>query len=144
MTYAEWEREVPAVIRSDSLWRVEAYRLSLFLSDLAWEDATVLLGDERTRGIANQLYRAAGNISANIAEGYSRHTGKQRALYYEYALGSVRETRDWYYKGRHVLPKAVVDHRLELSTSIIRLALKMTENERRTNRTVSNAKGALT
>jgi len=142
MTYAEWEREVPAVIRSDTLWRVEAYRLSLFLSDLAWEDVTLLMNDERTKGIANQLYRAAGNISANIAEGYSRHTGKQRALYYEYALGSVRETRDWYYKGRHVLPQAVVDHRLELSTSIIRLALTMTDNERSTNRTVSNAKGA--
>ena len=144
MTYDEWERGVPTVIRSDSLWRVEAYRLSLFLSDLAWEDATTLLNDERTRGIANQLYRAAGNISANISEGYSRHTGKQRALYYEYALGSVRETRDWYYKGRHILSKAVVDHRLELSTSIIRLALKMTYHERTTNRTVSNAKGALT
>ena len=144
MTYAEWEREVPAVIRSDSLWRVEAYRLSLFLSDLAWEDATILLNDERTRGITNQLYRAAGNISANISEGYSRHTGKQRALYYEYALGSVRETRDWYYKGRHVLAKAVVDHRLELSTSIVRLTLTMTDHERSTNRTVSKAKGALT
>jgi len=143
MTYDAWEKSVPAVIRSDSLWRVEAYRLALFLSDLAWEDATTLLSDERTRGIANQLFRAAGNISANISEGYSRHTGKQRALYYEYALGSVRETRDSYYKGRHALAKAVTSHRLELSTSIIRLALTMTAHERSTNRTVTKVKGAL-
>ena len=32
MTYEEWEAGTPKVIRSDTLWRVEAYRLSLFLS----------------------------------------------------------------------------------------------------------------
>lgn len=39
MTYDEWEASVPAFITEDTLWRVEAYRLGLFLSDLAWEDA---------------------------------------------------------------------------------------------------------
>ena len=119
MTY-EWEEGVPAVIRSDSLWRVKAYRLGLFLSDLAWEDAGKLIGEPRARGTADQLYRAAANISSNISEGYSRNTGKGRAIFYEYALGSTRETRYWYYKSRLALPSDVVDHRIEIASTIIR------------------------
>jgi hypothetical protein len=30
MTYDDWEELVPAQIKGDSLWRVEAYRLGLF------------------------------------------------------------------------------------------------------------------
>src|SRR3954462_14827012 len=134
MTYEEWEATVPAEIRGDTLWKAKAYRLSLFLSDLAWLDVTKLAADRRLVSTADQLYRAAGNISSNISEGYSRGTGKDRARFYEYALGSARETRDWYYKGRHVLDAAVVAHRLDLSTEIIRLTIEMTANERRTNR----------
>jgi len=136
MTFREWVDTVPAVIRADSLWLVEAYRLSLYLNDLAWDDATALLRDPRTERIADQLYRAAGKISSNVAEGYSRNTGKARAQYYEYALGSARETRDWYYKGRHVLGERATTQRIELSTQIIRLTLTMTNQERRTNRKV--------
>jgi len=139
VTYEEWEANVPALIREDTLWRVEAYRLGLFLSDLAWEDATKLLKDRRTWGIADQLYRAAGNVSSNVGEGYSRCTGKDRARFYEYALGSTRETRDWYYKGRHVLDPTVVSHRLELSTRIIRLTITMVANERSSNRRIGDA-----
>ena len=29
MTYDEWEKQVPSLIRGDTLWRVEAYRLGL-------------------------------------------------------------------------------------------------------------------
>ena len=136
MTYEEWEANVPAVIREDTLWRVEAYRLGLFLSDLAWEDAGRLLKDRRTWGIADQLYRAVGNISSNVGEGYSRCTGKDRARFYEYALGSARETRDWYYKGRHVLDEALVLHRADVTTRIIRLTLTMISTERTTNRRI--------
>ena len=101
MTYEAWEMGVPEAIRGDTLWKVKAYRLALFLSDLAWHDVTKLAQDRRTREIADQLYRAAGNISSSIGEGYSRGTGRDRARFYEYSLGSARETRDWYYKGRH-------------------------------------------
>jgi four helix bundle protein len=95
-----WMEGVPAEIRGDSLWLVEAYRLSLFLGDLAWQDSNCLAEDARMIHVADQLRRATSRISANIAEGYSRETGKARATYYEYALGSARESRDWYYKAR--------------------------------------------
>src|SRR4051812_8293007 len=136
MTQDEWELTVPGEITSDSLWRVEAYRLGLFLSDLGWSDCGKLLGERRTIGIADQLFRAVGKISSNVGEGYSRNSGKERAHYYEYAEGSAREARDWYYKSRHVLGKSVTAHRLQLTTSIAKLAARMTVAERRRNRKI--------
>jgi four helix bundle protein len=86
--------------------------------------------DNRTKGLSDQLYRAVGSISANVAEGYSRSTGKDRARFYEYALGSAREARNWYYLGRHVLGEAVIQHRLELLDQIIRLLVTMVPQQR--------------
>jgi four helix bundle protein len=109
---------------------MEAYRLGLFIADVGWHDVTKLMRDKRTLDLSDQLYRALGSISANLAEGYSRGTGKDRARFYEYALGSARESRDWYYKGRHVLGEAVTRHRLSLLTQIIRLLLTMIPQQR--------------
>lgn len=80
--------------------------------------------------MADQLYRAVGSIGANIAEGYSRGTGKDRARFYEYALGSARESRDWYFKGRYVLREEVVQHRLSFMTEITRLLLTIIPQQR--------------
>lgn len=130
MQYGEWERSVPETIRADSLWKVKAYRLALFLTDLGWHDVTKLMRDRRTIALADQLYRALGSISANLAEGYSRGTGKDRARFYEYSLGSARESRDWYYRGRHILGENVMQHRLQLLTEVIRLLLTMVPQQR--------------
>ena len=137
MKYDEWEQSVPPQIRADTLWRVEAYRLGLFISDLAWQDAPKLLKDPRTREYGDQLLRATARISACIAEGYSRDTGKARSTYYQYAMGSARESRDWYYKARRSFRPAVLEHRFELCTMIIRLTLKMVATEGRSNRRAS-------
>ena len=125
-----WEKSVPDSITTDPLWRVEAYRLALFSADLGWHDVTKLMSDRRTRGLADQLYRALGGIGSQIGEGYSRGTGRDRARFYEYALGSARESRDWYYKARHVLGESVVAHRLNLLTQIARLLLVMIPDQR--------------
>lgn len=130
LTYQSWEEEVPDEIKGDALWGVEVYRLGLFVAELGWHDVTKLVRDRRTRGLGDQLYRALGSISANVAEGYSRGTGKDRARFYEYALGSARESRDWYYKGRHVLNEAVTLHRIGLLTQVIRLLLVMVPQQR--------------
>ena len=130
MNYEEWEETVPGEITGDSLWKMEAYRLGLFAADVCWHDVTKLMQDRRTLGLSDQLYRALGSVSANLAEGYSRGTGKDRARFYEYALGSARESRDWYYKGRHVLGETVAQHRLSLLTQIIRLLLTMIPQQR--------------
>jgi len=120
-SYQEWEDGIADEVKQDSLWKMTAYRLSLFVGDVGWEDVKKLMHTRPLQGIADQLYRALGSISANLAEGYSRSTGKDRARFYEYSLGSARESREWYFKARHVLGDDVYRHRLELLTRIIQL-----------------------
>jgi hypothetical protein len=49
---------------------------------------------------------------------------------YEYALGSTRESRHWYYQGRHVLSEKVAEHRINLLAEIARLLLSIIPQER--------------
>lgn len=86
--------------------------------------------------VADQLLRASGSVSANIEEGFSHRTGKERVRFYTYALGSARETRGWYFKSRHVLKAKAVSHRIDLITQVIRLLLTMIPDQRRNNYTV--------
>ncbi len=130
MNFEGWEKELPKTITSDPLWHVQVYRLSLFVADIGWHDVTKLSQDYRTRSLSDQLYRAVGSVGANIAEGYSRQSNKEQARFFEYALGSARESRDWYFKARHVLGDEVVNHRLDLLTQIIRLLLKTIPQKR--------------
>jgi len=130
MTFNQWMESVPQVIKGDPVWKVQAYRLALFAGDLAWSDVTKLVGDKRTISVADQLNRSAGAISGDIAEGYSRRSGKDQARFYEYGLGSSREARDWYYKGRHFLGHCVANHRMELHTHVIKSLLTIIPNER--------------
>jgi four helix bundle protein len=130
LNYEEWEKTVPETITGDSLWKIRAYRLALFLSDLGWHEITRLMRDRRTISLSDQLCRALGSIGANLAEGYSPGTGKDRARFYEYSLGSARESRDWYYKGRHILGETVAQHRLQLLTEVVRLLLTMVPQQR--------------
>ncbi|MCS3757153.1 four helix bundle protein [Salinibacter ruber] len=130
MTFESWKEDVPDDIREDPLWGMRVYQLSLFASDVSWRDAGTLRDEERTQSLADQLYRAVGSVGANVAEGYSRGSGKDRARFYEYALGSARESRDWYFKGRFVLRNEVVQHRLSFMTEIIRLLLTIIPQQR--------------
>ena len=130
MSYEEWSRTVPDVLRSDPLWRREDYRLALYVADLGWEDVRRLARVRSTGAISDQLCRAVGSIGANIADGYRRASGADRARFYGYALGSAREARDWYHKSRHVLGPKVARHRLRVLTSVIRLLTATIPHER--------------
>ncbi len=130
MTFKEWMETVPETLRGDPVWNVQAYRLAVFAGDLVWHDVTRLVRDRRTISLADQLHRSVGAVSCDIAEGFSRRSGKDQARFYEYGLGSAREARDWYFKGRHILGDAVVAHRMELLTRIIKSLLTIIPNER--------------
>lgn len=108
-------------IRQDPLWNLEVYRLGLFIADIGWEDIVILDKNRITRDEADQIHRSLDSISANIAEGYSRSTGKDRARYFEYSLGEAREARDRYYKVRRALKPEVALHRIKLLTQIIKI-----------------------
>jgi four helix bundle protein len=129
MKYEEWEKLVPNELKKDSLWKMKAYKLGLYAADLGWMDANKI-SESHFFQVADQLLRSIGSISANLAEGYSRSTGKDRARFYEYALGSAREGRDWYFKARHILGNQVLNHRITLITDIIRLLLTIVPQQR--------------
>lgn len=130
MNYDEREKTVPPVISDDALWKMKVYRYALFLSDIGWLDVSTLVKDVRTKSLSDRLCRAVGSIPANLEEGYSKLSAKDRARFYEYALGSARESRGWYYRGRHVLGEEVFTHRATLLTEIIKMLLKIVPEER--------------
>ena len=133
MKFEDWLAEVPTPLTLDTLWKLEAYRLGLFASDLGWRDVTKLLRDRRTISLADQLYRSLGGNQRNHCRGIFADDRKGTARFYEYALGSAREARDHYYKGRFILGAEVTEHRVKLLTGIIRLMLRMVPDQRGKN-----------
>lgn len=131
MKYAEWLSNVPSEIANDPIWKLEVYRLALFAGDLGWEDVLKLSKERLMFSVADQLHRSLGSISANLTEGYSRSKGLDRARFFEISLGSARESRDWYYKSRHVLSAEVIKHRIGLATQIIAMLAPMIQHQRK-------------
>ncbi|WP_425402408.1 four helix bundle protein [Gracilimonas tropica] len=80
--------------------------------------------------MADQLIRSSGSISANISEGYSRISNKEKARFYEIAFGSAPEARGWYFKSRHILTPELASKRIYLITKIIKLLLNMISDRR--------------
>jgi four helix bundle protein len=130
MNYQEWLTTLPVEITQDPLWKLEVYRLALFVAEIGWEDVLILNKNNLTRDAADQIIRSLDSISANIAEGYSRSTGKDRARYFEYALGEAREARDRYFKARRVLKQEVVLHRIKLLTQIVKMLNALVPTQR--------------
>lgn len=131
MKYLEWQETVFAEIKNDPIWKLEVYRLALFAGDIGWQDILTLSKVNLMYSIADQLHRALGSISANLTEGYSRSKGLDRARFIEISLGSARESRDWYYKSRHVLKTEVVSHRIGLITHIVGMLTPMIPHQRK-------------
>ncbi|HSL27627.1 MAG TPA: four helix bundle protein [Anaerolineales bacterium] len=130
MNYQEWIATVPIEITQDPLWKLDVYRLGLFIAEIGWEDVVILSKNNLTRDAADQIVRSLNSISANIAEGFSRSTGKDRARYFEYALGEAREARDRYFKARRVLKNEVVLHRIKLLTQIVKMLNTLVPTQR--------------
>ena len=80
--------------------------------------------------VGGQLRRSAISIPANIAEGYSRFSGKDRARFYELALGSAREAREWYARLSGPLGAHAVAQRTDLLNHIIRILTYAIPEER--------------
>jgi four helix bundle protein len=88
----------------------------------------------RNACVRDQLLRAVGGISASIEEGYSRSSSRERAHFYEYALGSAREARGWYFRCARALPPELLTARLALLTQIIRILTAVVPDERESNK----------
>ena len=114
----------------DPLNRMRVFELVSELIPDCFGDATVLVGDPVTTEIAGQLYAGVGSIATNIAEGYSRSSGKERAHIFEYALGSVRECMVWYKSSLPILGESVVTDRRNRLEEMRRLLLAIIPRER--------------
>jgi four helix bundle protein len=128
--FTEWEARLPASFKRDPIWRTPSYRYGVWLADLVKEDIRVLRTDPDYRNVAEQLLRAVEGISSNLAEGYSRSTGAERARYYGYSLATTRESRDWYFKARESLGPDLVERRLAILEPIVRILTAVVPRER--------------
>ena len=128
--FEESGRIIADADKHDPLSRMRVYRLACELVNDSWHDAEVLRQHPATERISGQLFRAVGSIAANLAEGYSHSSGRDRARIFEYALGSAREALVWFRSVRHVLGDAVVSERLGKIEEIRRLLLAIIPRER--------------
>jgi four helix bundle protein len=109
---------------------MRAYQLARTLLADSWADAERLRHHLVTEKVSGQLYAAVGSIAANIAEGYSRSSGRDRVRIFEYALGSARESMTWYRSAEPVLGAQIVCGRLDTLEEIRRLLLAIIPRER--------------
>ncbi len=128
--FAEWEASVSEAIKADPLWHMRVYRLSLFVGTRVMVDAHALSRATGGAPIADQLTRAVASIGANIAEGYSRDSGRDRARIFGYALGSARESLHWYRASERCLPGERVAPQMAALDQIRRLLLAIIPKER--------------
>jgi four helix bundle protein len=130
MELDEWVGQAPRAMREAAIWKVRAFQIASYVATLAAEDAIMLEGAARFARVVAQLVGAAGSIAANITEGYSRMSRKERIKYYEYALGSANETSSWYQSAANGLAPDVLENRLTYLARISQLLLTMIRNER--------------
>lgn len=123
--YVEWEETVLPQIKHEISWKFFGYRKALFLYELCWQDCEESRKNALGRAVAEQLIRSVGSISANIEEGYDRGFGKERAYFLRIAMGSVRESKGWYYRAKPLLSLDILSRRLDLVDEV--LALLVTE-----------------
>jgi four helix bundle protein len=109
---------------------MQAVQITRELLPHCWDDAQKLAQNELTKRIAGQLYAAMGSILANLGEGYSRSSGRDRAKIFEYALGSVRESMEWYRSSVSVIGQDTVQARLGKLEQVRRLLLATIPRER--------------
>jgi four helix bundle protein len=127
-TFNDWVKGADLSRRGDPLWSVQAYRLSLYAVDCHAHDRRDNSALRRSAEL-DQLTRAIGSITANIAEGYSRPTVPDRARFYGYALGSTREAIGWYDSLKLELG-VLTDDRQSTLVQIRRLLLTTLRNAR--------------
>jgi len=93
---------------------IDAYRIAFRLSNYIWD--IVVKWDYFTRDtVGKQFVRSVDSISANIAEGFGRHTKKDKIKFYRYSNGSLKESYDWNEKSkvRNLLSEEEYNHIFE-------------------------------
>ena len=116
--------------RADPIVRMRVYQLASKIRSACSEDAELIRLNPLTERIAGQIYTAVGSIAVNIVEGYSRSSGRDRARMFEYALGSARESLEWYEASIAVLEPETFQDRTKILDEIVRMLLAIIPRER--------------
>jgi four helix bundle protein len=110
--FRAWEACVPPSLRDNQMWKFHAYRVALYLVNLAEHDVQELRSQAIPPRHAEQLLRAVGSISVNVAEGFVRTAAPERSRFFGIALGSVRESSARYRAVQSALDPDVCEARL--------------------------------
>ncbi|MGH9662400.1 MAG: four helix bundle protein [Bryobacteraceae bacterium] len=128
--FEQWQKRPPRDLIGDPLWRMTAYRISLFMADLVRLDARRLFDQGAPSHKVTQLESSVESVEANISEGYSKFSGKDRARFFEMALASAREARGWYRRSSQWLGTEEADERRMLLTQVIKILTVAIPRER--------------
>lgn len=84
-----------------------------------------------SRIVTDQLLRAVGSISANIAEGFGRRKGKEYLHYLIISRGSTTESLNWYEKVKDLgwMDNQVYDLREKNCQELLKMLNKMVGQE---------------
>jgi four helix bundle protein len=122
--------EFPDCESKDPVARMRVYQLAFKLRPACLEDSQTILQNPITEKIAGQLYTAVGSIRANLVEGYSRSSGRDRSRIFEYSLGSARESMEWYEASKHLVESEIFHDRMDVLNEIVRMLLAIIPEER--------------
>ena len=121
--FRAWEACVPASLRDDPIWKFHAYRVALYLLELATGDVKSLHARLSFAFQSDQLLRAISSVSANVAEGFGRSSPVDRSRCFGIALGSLRESTTWYRAIQDGLPPDVAELRFEQITEMRKILI---------------------
>jgi four helix bundle protein len=121
--FCAWEACVPQSLRDDQMWKFHAYRVALYLLDLAARDVQDLRARKCFPHQTDQLLRAIASISANVAEGFGRNSAVDRSRFFGIALGSLRESFTWYRAVQDELSPDVIEQRFEQLAELRRILI---------------------
>lgn len=71
-----------------------SYKNARRVAEIVWKTSKNW-DHETLKTIGNQVIRSADSISANLAEGWSRYTKRDKINFFIIARGSAGETLDW-------------------------------------------------
>jgi four helix bundle protein len=121
--FLAWEACVPQSLRDDPMWKFHAYRVALYLLDLAAGDARSVRSRKCFPFQTDQLLRAVASVSANVAEGFGRNSAADRSRCFGIALGSLRESFTWYRAIQDELGPDVAELRFEQLAELRRILI---------------------
>ena len=128
--FQQWQKTPPPDLIGDPIWRMTAYRISLFMADLVRLDALSLVHHGAPNHKVTQLESSVESVEANLSEGYSKFSGKERARFFEMALASAREARGWYRRSSQWLGTEEAAERRMLMTQVIKILTVAIPRER--------------